>query len=144
MNRSMVRVKRLLARIQRTVHSPQNVPLKYNTKSHCCLPPQNAIAPLYSRKKATASATTYFTRRCHVHVLAAAVYASPQFDEEHTKKLKNAWGPRSACSGGSVSQTARDNCWRPQFIVFAPRFIAMSRRFKGPKWRMGMVSRPFG
>ena len=32
-NRSVVRVKTHLARIQRTVHSPQNVPLKYDTKS---------------------------------------------------------------------------------------------------------------
>ncbi len=71
-----------------------------------------------------------FSRRCHVHVLAAAAYASPQYDEEHTQKLKNAWGPPSACSGGGASQTARDNCWRPRFIVFAPRFIATNRRFK--------------
>ncbi len=127
-NRSVVRVKTHLARIQRTVHSPQNMPLKQDTKSQCCLSPQNAIALLYSRHKATARATTYFSRRCHVHVLAAAAYASPQFDEEHTQELKNAWGPRSACSG--ASQTARDNCWRPRFIVFAPRFIATSRRFK--------------
>ncbi len=93
------------------------------------------------RRKTPSRRSTLATRQPHVrqrtfaaaatvHVLAAAAYASPQFDEEHTQELKNAWGPRSACSGGGASQTARDNCWRPRFIVFAPRFIATSRRFK--------------
>ena len=114
-----------------TKNHPFTAERAFEIRHQITLLPQNAIAPLYSRNKATASATTYFSRHCHVHVLAAAAYASPQFDKEHTQKLKNAWGPRSACSGGgAASQTARDNCWRPRFIVFAPRFVATSRRFK--------------
>jgi hypothetical protein len=68
-----------------TKNRPFTTERAFETRHQVTLLPQNAIAPLYSRNKTNARGTTYFSRRCHVHVLAASAYASPQYDEEHTQ-----------------------------------------------------------
>ena len=88
-----------------------------------------SIVPLSARNKATAHVEqrTFSAAMCTCLPLLRMRARSCT---KGAQKLKNAWGPRSVCSGGGASQTPRDNCWRLRFIVFAPRFIATSRRFK--------------
>ena len=116
-----------------TKNRPFTTERAFETRHQVTLLPQSAIAPLYSRNKTrqtrvgqrTFPAAAMCTCLPPLHMRARSTTKST-----HRQRLKNAWGPRSACSGGGASQTARDNCWRPRFIVFAPRFIATSRRFK--------------
>ena len=79
-----------------------------------------------------------------MHVLAAAAYASPQFDEEHTQELKNAGGlcPRVAAAARhkrpETTAGARDSLFSHRVLL--RRVVGLN---KGRKWRTGIASRPF-
>ena len=143
-NRSVVRVKRHLARIQRTVHSPQNVPLKHDTKSHCCRKTPSRRSTHATRQTRVGQRTFPAAAMCTclppLHMRARSATKST-----HRQRLKNAWdlGPRVAAvvrhKRPETTAGARDSLFSHRVLL--RRVVGLN---KERKRRTGIASRPFG
>ena len=144
-NRSVVRVKRHLARIQTTVHSPQNVPLKHDTKSHCCRKtPYRAALLAQQDKRAcdmqrTFPAAAMCTCLPPLHMRARSTTKSTHRDE----RTRGGLGPRVAAvvrhKRPETTAGARDSLFSHRVLL--RRVVGLN---KERKRRTGIASRPFG